>query len=85
LILFLTLLLFPEKEESEPEQHVGEKRKADDGPVEKAKPAPPKIEPALLWRQLLLFGVLKAARVLFQSQSRSWVFAISLSMGPCDT
>ena len=59
-----------EKEESEPDQHVGDKRKAEDETVEKVKPAPPKIEPGLLWRQLLLFGVLKAARVLFQSQSR---------------
>ncbi|XP_063677273.1 E3 ubiquitin-protein ligase HERC2-like isoform X2 [Bolinopsis microptera] len=62
--------IIEEKEESEPEQRAGEKRKAEDEPVEKAKPPPPKIEPGLLWRQLLLFGVLKAARVLFQSQSR---------------
>ena len=61
---------FPEKEESEPDQNIGEKRKADDKSGEKKKPAPPKIEPGLLWRQLLLFGVLKAARVLFQSQNR---------------
>ena len=38
--------------------------------VEAPPNEPPKIDPAILWRQLLLFGVLKAARVLFQSQTR---------------